>query len=104
MKCKTEFGTLGYGTRLTNGTQTARCLIETNTLSRGDFITTQEYKIEHRHIYETRLGIMGLSANDYPTANQHNMAVIEADAHIAAIKKQEREDGLKQLQALKRSL
>jgi hypothetical protein len=43
-------------------------------------MTTKEIRIEHEHIYQTRLGILGVSGA--PTANQHNMAVAEADKHI----------------------
>jgi hypothetical protein len=50
----------------------------------------KEYKIEHEHIYSTRLGVFGLGPVDNPTAAQHNMAVIEADEHVAALKREER--------------
>lgn len=50
-------------------------------------MTLEEYKIEHRHIYDTRLGILGVEKE--PTAAQHNLAVTEADAHAAALKREE---------------
>lgn len=53
---------------------------------------TQEYPIEHRHEYETRLGMMGLTAADTATPDQDAMARAAADAHVAALKKQEQED------------
>jgi hypothetical protein len=40
-------------------------------------MTTEEKRIQHEHIYETRLAI--LEAAPIPTANEHNMAVAEAD-------------------------
>lgn len=65
-------------------------------------MTATEYREEHRLVYETRLGILGVLGT--PTADQHNMALIEADEHIAAIKRQERLDGAKCLTDLKNSL
>lgn len=67
-------------------------------------MTSAEYRIEHRHIYETRLGMMGLDATMTPTAEQHNLAVAEADAHIAALKAQERGEAITPLLALRDSL
>jgi hypothetical protein len=67
-------------------------------------LTAFEYQTERRHIYETRLGMFGLGPNDNPTADQHNMAVAEADGHIAALKQQERLDSIADLRKLKESL
>jgi hypothetical protein len=65
-------------------------------------MTPAEYRAERRHIYETRLAI--LEAGTVPTAEQHNMAVAEADDHIARIKEQERKDGMEGLLNLKDAL
>jgi hypothetical protein len=67
-------------------------------------MNVDDYNAEHRHEYETRLGMMGLSANDMPTAEQHNHAVATADAHIAALKIANRDDAIAPLLALKESL
>ena len=48
-------------------------------------MTEAELKAEHRYRYNERLGILGVF--DHPTADQHNMAVIEADAAIARLRK-----------------
>lgn len=45
-----------------------------------------ELKQEHRYRYEERLGILGVFDN--PTADQHNLAVIEADQTISKLRKQ----------------
>ena len=47
-------------------------------------MTTTELKLEHRHIYLTRLGMM--EAEDPPTSDQHNLAVDEADEHVRRLK------------------
>lgn len=67
-------------------------------------MTHAEAKTEHKHIYDTRLGILGLGTNNYPTAHQHNLAVAEADSHLARLKQQEWDLGLEQLRALRDSL
>ena len=56
-------------------------------------MTIVEYRLEHHHVYLTRLGI--LEAPPTPTTAQHNLAVAEADAHIAALKAQEKQDSIK---------
>jgi hypothetical protein len=56
-------------------------------------MTPTEYCIEHRHIYETRLAI--LEAPPTPTTEQHNLAVAEADAHIASLKAHEKQDSIR---------
>ena len=48
-------------------------------------MTEAELKAEHRYRYNERLGITGVF--DHPTADQHNMAVIEADRAIAQLRK-----------------
>jgi hypothetical protein len=65
-------------------------------------MTTAEYQTERRHTYETRLAI--LEAAPTPTTAQHNLAVLEADMHIAALKRQERDDAISSLSDLKSSL
>lgn len=67
-------------------------------------MTKSEKNAEHRHIYETRLGILGLEAKDTPTAEQHNLAVAEADKHMADLKLQQTQDALAPLIALRESL
>ena len=64
----------------------------------------QEYKIEHEHVYSTRLGILGLGPADNPTASQHNMAVAEADEHIAALKREEHKGAIRGLLDLRDTL
>jgi len=65
-------------------------------------MTAEELAVEHKHIYETRLAIMGAFLSS-PTAEQHNLAVSEADAHISALKAQPPE-GLEELLALRDQL
>ncbi len=65
-------------------------------------MTPLEYKEEHKHIYETRLAI--LQAGITPTADQHNLAVAEADAHIADLKTQAKHDSIKCLLDFRDSL
>jgi hypothetical protein len=67
-------------------------------------MTTTDYKIEHRHEYELALGLMGLEPKDTPTDEQHNSAVARADAHIAALKRENREDAIQPLLKLTESL
>lgn len=57
---------------------------------------------EHRHIYETRLAI--LEASNPPSALHHNMAVIEADNHIAELQRAQRQDAVNKLRKLRESL
>ena len=64
----------------------------------------QEYKIEHEHVYSTRLGILGLGPADNPTASQHNMAVAEADEHISALKREEHKGAIRGLLDLRDTL
>jgi hypothetical protein len=47
----------------------------------------KEYKIEHAYWYDERLALLGFF--DTPPAWAHNMAVLEADAHVAALKREE---------------
>lgn len=65
-------------------------------------MTAAEFKAEHKYRYEERLGILGVEG--IPTTSEHNMAVIEADMAIAAIKRQERADAAQCLTDLKNSL
>ena len=67
-------------------------------------MTNIEYSKEHRHEYDLRLGMIGLGPNDTPSAEQHNHAVATADAHIEALKKENRDDAIAPLLALKESL
>jgi hypothetical protein len=67
-------------------------------------MTKQEENTERRHIYETRLGIFGLGPNDYPTADQHNLAVDESDQHMSDLRLQESKDAISPLLALRESL
>jgi hypothetical protein len=70
----------------------------------GRNMTADDYNAEHQHEYELRLGMMGLGPNDMPTAEQHNHAVATADAHIAALKKENRDEALSPLLSLRDSL
>lgn len=65
-------------------------------------MTPVEYRLEHRHIYDTRLGIREVYG--VPSAEQHNEAVAEADAHIDALKQTERADSLQALLDIRDSL
>lgn len=67
-------------------------------------MTSDYYKIEHRHEYDLALGLMGLEPADNPTSEQHNSAVARADAHIAALKRENREGAIAPLLALRQSL
>ena len=60
-------------------------------------MTKAEKNAEHRHIYETRLGIFGLEPKDSPTQDQHNLAVSEAFEHIDSLKLQESKDAISSL-------
>lgn len=51
-------------------------------------MSTEELMNEHRVIYETRLGILGYGPSDIPSADHHNLAHDEAEAHIAALREQ----------------
>jgi hypothetical protein len=66
--------------------------------------TTTDYRAEHKHIYDTRLGILCLDANAYPKAMEHNLAVMEADHHIAQLKTQGQKDAIARLRALRDTL
>jgi hypothetical protein len=65
-------------------------------------MTPTEYQIERRHVFETRLAILGAAA--IPTADQQNMAAEEADAHIAELKSIENQQALAKLLELRDSL
>lgn len=65
-------------------------------------MTQVEIQIERRHIITTRLAI--LEAPAIPTTEQHNMAAKEADEHIEALLKAEREDAIGPLLALRDEL
>lgn len=65
-------------------------------------MTPAEYQLERRHIYETRLAI--LESDREPTADQHNLAVLEADRHIINLKAQLRKDSMGELLNLRDSL
>lgn len=67
-------------------------------------MTTTDYKLEHRHEYELRLGMMGLGPSDNPPDWAHNHAVATADAHIAALKAEERKGAISGLLELRDSL
>lgn len=71
--------------------------------------TSADFEAERRYIFEERLALLG--AGPIPTTDQHNMAGIEADAHIAALKRELGQDrkarsseGLRALTALRDSL
>lgn len=53
-------------------------------------MTSPEMHLEHQHTYESRLGCLGYGPGEVPSAIHHNAAVLEADAHIADLKRQER--------------
>jgi hypothetical protein len=53
---------------------------------------TPDHDLEWEHEYQTRLGMAGLSAGDVPTPEQDAQARAAADAHVAAIQQQERDD------------
>ena len=65
-------------------------------------MTTEEKRIQHEHIYETRLGI--LEAPPIPTAEQHNMAVVEADKDAYDLEHRVASDASRRLLALRDSL
>lgn len=65
-------------------------------------MTSSEQKIEHRHIYETRLGCLGIDGE--PPAWAHNMAVIEADAHMADLRRATEDDTARRLRELREGL
>ena len=67
-------------------------------------MTSADYKAEHKVEYETRLGMIGLGPNDTPTMDQHNHAVATADAHIEALKKENLDDAIAPLLAMRESL
>ncbi len=49
-------------------------------------MTPEELRHEHKVVYETRLGIMGVWGT--PSEFEHNLAVEEADATIKELRKQ----------------
>lgn len=65
-------------------------------------MTQAEIQIERRHIITTRFAI--LEAPAIPTAAQNNMASKEADEHIEAILRNEREEAIGPLLELRNSL
>ena len=65
-------------------------------------MTTAEYKREHACIYQERLALLGFF--DAPPDWTHNLAVTEADAHIAALKCENRDDAIAPLLRLRDSL
>lgn len=67
-------------------------------------MTKAEKNAEHRHVYETRLGIFGLEPKVSPTQDQHNLAVSEAYEHMAALKLQESKDAISSLLKLRDEL
>jgi hypothetical protein len=54
-------------------------------------MTSAEQKREHAYWYHERLAILGCYGT--PPADLHNTAVIQADAHIAALKAAEKQNG-----------
>ena len=67
-------------------------------------MTMEETSRERRYWYEERLGILGLGPKDYPTSEQHNLAVEEADQHMRDLRLQECKDAISPLLALRESL
>ena len=67
-------------------------------------MTPSEYRAEHQHIYQTRLGILGVADNRAPTADQNNLAARESDEHIAALKRANRQNAIAPLLELRDSL
>jgi hypothetical protein len=67
-------------------------------------MNADDYNAEHRHEYELRLGMMGLGPNDMPTTDQHYHAVATADAHIEALKKEDRDGVISELLELRDNL
>lgn len=60
------------------------------------------YRSEHNYWYSERLALLGFF--DAPPGWAHNQAVVEADAHIAALKRENREGDIAPLLALRESL
>jgi hypothetical protein len=67
-------------------------------------MTQQEYKTEHRYTYDERLGLLSYTAADNPSAEHHNLAVSESDAHVQSLKIEESKDAISPLLKLRDSL
>lgn len=67
-------------------------------------MTEPELMNEHRVIYETRLGILGYGQSDIPSADHHNLAHDEAEAHIAALREQKENQTAFKFEAMRRGL
>ena len=65
-------------------------------------MTEADYLEEHRVIYAHRLALLGCYGA--PTAEQHNMAVQEADEHIKNLRLEDRHDAMKELIELRDKL
>jgi hypothetical protein len=65
-------------------------------------MTLDDYREERRYIYNERLALLGFF--DAPPDWAHNMAVLEADAHVAALKREERKGALSGLLAFRDAL
>lgn len=67
-------------------------------MSEADFMN------EHRVIYETRLGILGYGPADIPSADHHNLAHDEAEAHIAALREQKENQTAFKFEAMRQGI
>ena len=65
-------------------------------------MSAAEYKAEHAYWYSERLALLGFF--DTPPDWAHNLAVTEADAHIAVLKRQNREGAIAPLLEFRDSL
>lgn len=63
-------------------------------------MTEKELAYEHRVVYETRLGILGVVG--IPSSEQHNLAVLEANEVIIKLRKDD--NIVAKLRALRESL
>lgn len=61
-----------------------------------------DYDKERKHAYESRLALLGFYST--PPAWAHNMAHVEADMHVADLKRQEREDAVEKLKQFRETL
>lgn len=58
----------------------------------------------HRHIYETRLGILGYGPGETPTTDHHNAAHFEAVEAVKAHRQAERGELAERFERLRKGL
>lgn len=75
-----------------------------NQTIRKKLVSESDLMKEHAYIFSERLGILGYGPSDIPSADHHNLAHDEAEAHIAALREQQENQTAFKFEAMRRGL